>query len=188
MRAATLCPTFFRSDNVASSLAPIERKVKCSPLTIRSVREQNLRDGIRWSTPLDDMLTDAESAVLEDFCECERLLRGCARTTDYTGDRVRLRREDYAMLPMGSYPRLKVHHMRRQALPDLDLAVLLQCCLQQWGDDEAQTEAQLGLQLDPETRDARQTWLDAVAAAVRLIAGIDGARYLRGIPKGWRHR
>jgi hypothetical protein len=161
-------------DNIGTELAPTWRARYATPLTPRAVRAQIIaqahdvseaqREG--WiaerMTPLDRMLDDDQSAALEAYVDCERLLAGNARCGDYTGDRVMTSRAGgMSPLPDDRMPELARHSAVKLSLSGPQRNIMAVFVAQQSG-ALSWTEPQAAIRLGLPGKDKRQAYYMAV--------------------------
>jgi hypothetical protein len=147
------------------------RKGMKTPLTDYKSRQELISSG-KWrknSTHLDRALTPFEADSLEEYAYCESILTGRARTSDYSGDRVKSSRIDLAPIDDRDFTRLKRHARIKNMLPIGEKYILEAFARQQRG-DLLLSDAQLGLILEPSARNATHTWHSRIADAARVLA------------------
>lgn len=154
-------------ENIATPMAPVYRQTLISPLTCQAIRRG--RDG-SFRTLLDSMLSDQEAEILEEFADCELLLRGNCRTTDYCGDRVQKGRSAMAPIADRDMQRLASHARLKRQLDPETISTLRIFCLQQWREPGAPSDAEMGLLINPRARNASQEWRRCLVSAVKRLA------------------
>ena len=158
-----------RRFNVSSVNQPVFRRQIVSPLTTAAMRAAQIAEDGLHRTALDARLDTDQADALERYAACEWRLRGAPRSTDYTGDRVQSGRSNMTPIADKSMIALKKHAAIKRELSQQTRIVLKLFCLQQWLEDGAPSDAQLGLRLDPHTKNASNEWLQAVALAASAI-------------------
>ncbi len=158
-----------RKDNIATKLAPVWRTRLISPLTQAAVREEQIESGELQQTPLDKILSTEEADALERYVRCEHILRGHARSTDYTGDRIQGSRSQMSPIADARMKELQSHQRRKEYIGSACISILTAFCMQQWRDAAAKSDAELGLQIDPHAANAANAWRRCVRTAARRL-------------------
>lgn len=168
-------------DNIATDMAPVWRHRLMTPLTPRAVREELIAqlhgepEAMRQAwldarlTELDHLLDDAEADCLERFCQCEEMLGGNARCSDYLGERA-YGGHGCTPLPDEALEALAGHAEAKKQLSGPTRGVLLVFLVQQLAWDGAPTAEQAAAMLG--LGRGAQVWLAAVKRAAAELARV----------------